>query len=141
MVFQYFSKLLARRFPSTKIPLKMLWQASQMLQRRFQDAPGGSQDALKTVQEAPKTTQEAAKMLSEASAWLLRCSKRFLRGSRRLQEAPKRPPRGFQEAPRGSQEVSKMAPRGLHTLSHSVLESKSSKSSSEDQNFEELNLG
>ena len=73
-------------------PLKMLWQASQMLQRRSQDAPRDSQDALKTVQEAPKTTQEAAKMLSEASAWLLRCSKR-------LQEAPggsRRHPRGLE---------------------------------------------
>ena len=68
-----------------------------------------------------------------------------------FQEVPKR----LKKAPGGTQEASKRLPRGSKslpgglkdgskrpvTLSHSVLESKSSKSSSEDQNFEELNLG
>ena len=86
MVFQYFSKLLRRCFPSVKIPLKMPWNASKMLPRGSQDGPRGSQDALKTVQEAPKMLQRRPKSLPKRS---------------------QKPPHGFQGVPRGSQEASR----------------------------------
>ena len=85
-VFQCFSKLLRRCFPSVKIPLKMPWRACKMLPKRSQDAPRGSPNPLKTIQEAPKTLQRRPKRLPKRSQKL---------------------PHGFQGVPRGSQEASR----------------------------------